>query len=51
MRFEFRAEVFNAFNHPAFGNPGNFFGAGNFGVISSTITDPRELQLALKFYF
>lgn len=51
MRFEFRAEAFNAFNHPAFGNPASFFGAGNFGQISSTITDPRELQLALKFYF
>ncbi len=51
MRFEFRAEAFNAFNHPAFGNPASFFPSGNFGQISSTITDPRELQLALKFYF
>jgi carboxypeptidase family protein len=51
MRFEFRAEAFNAFNHPAFGNPASFFPAGNFGQISSTIIDPRELQLALKFYF
>lgn len=51
MRFEFRAEAFNAFNHASFGNPASFFPAGNFGQISSTIIDPRELQLALKFYF
>ncbi|HXM95115.1 MAG TPA: TonB-dependent receptor [Candidatus Dormibacteraeota bacterium] len=51
MRFEFRVELFNAFNHPAFGNPASFFPSGNFGQISSTITDPRELQFALKFYF
>lgn len=51
MKFEFRAEAFNAFNHADFGNPNSFFGGGGFGVITSTIIDPRELQLALKFYF
>ena len=50
MHFEFRAEAFNVFNHANFSNPGSFFNSG-FGVISSTIGDPRELQLALKFYF
>ena len=51
MRFEFRAEAFNALNHASFGNPSAFFPSGSFGTISSTIIDPRELQLALKFYF
>ena len=51
MRFEFRAEAFNLFNHADFSNPAGFFPAGNFGQISSTIIDPRELQFALKFYF
>jgi hypothetical protein len=57
MRFEFRAEAFNAFNHANFSNPNSFFAPftigpnGSFGKIQSTIGDPRELQLALKFYF
>lgn len=51
MRFEFRAEAFNALNHASFGNPSSFFPSGSFGTISSTVIDPRELQLALKFYF
>ncbi|MDP9159924.1 MAG: TonB-dependent receptor [Acidobacteriota bacterium] len=51
IRFEFRAEAFNALNHASFGNPSSFFPSGSFGTISSTVIDPRELQLALKFYF
>jgi hypothetical protein len=57
MRFEFRAEAFNAFNHANFSNPNSFYApftigpGGSFGKIQSTIGDPRELQLALKFYF
>jgi hypothetical protein len=54
MRFEFRAEFFNAFNHANFSNPGSFFTGGTgsgFGFISSTVGDPRIIQFALKFYF
>jgi hypothetical protein len=56
MRFEFRAEAFNVFNLANSSDPNSFFapftlGPGGFGAISSTIGDPRELQLALKFYF
>lgn len=54
MRFEFRAEAFNAFNHPRFSGPDTNFGPGTantFGRISSTANGPRELQLGLKFYF
>jgi len=54
MRFEFRAEFFNAFNHANFSNPGSFFAGGaggGFGIISSTIGDPRIVQFALKLYF
>jgi Carboxypeptidase regulatory-like domain/TonB dependent receptor len=54
MRLEFRAEAFNAFNHPHFAGPNTTFGPGTantFGRISSTINSSRELQLGLKFYF
>ncbi len=45
---EFRAEMFNAFNHAQFTNPSANTGAGpNFGRISGTMP-PRLVQMALK---
>ena len=51
MRLEFRAESFNTFNHPHFQGPNANVGSSDFGIISSTVNSPRELQLALKLYF
>jgi Carboxypeptidase regulatory-like domain/TonB dependent receptor len=51
MHLEFRAEAFNVFNHPQFQGPDAIVGDSNFGVITSTVNNPRELQLALKLYF
>lgn len=52
MRFEFRAEAFNVFNHPQFGSVDTGLGDGSFGTISSTVdSSQRQLQLGLKFYF
>ena len=55
-RLEFRAEVFNLTNHPTFALPGslNFTDTKNFAQITRTRNnpnDPREIQLALKFYW
>jgi len=62
-QLQFRAEFFNAFNHPNFGNPSvDVSSPGSFGKVSNTLApilgtdsggpgDPREIQLALKLYF
>ena len=57
MRFEFRAEFLNAFNHPTFDSPNTFCGgspgaacAPGMGVIGGSEGE-RNIQLALKLYF
>jgi hypothetical protein len=48
---EFRAEFYNALNHPQFASPDSNFTSPTFGVISSTSVNARVGQLALKFSF
>jgi hypothetical protein len=50
-RLELRAEFFNAFNHPSFGNPTTSFTSANFGVILGDTVNPRLIQFGLKFTF
>ena len=50
-RFQFRAEVFNVFNHAQFAAPGTAVGSPTFGVITSTVKSSRQVQLALKYVF
>lgn len=45
---EFRAEVFNVTNTPAFAQPNGSFGSAAFGSITATTTDPRVVQFAVK---
>ena len=49
---QFRAEIFNVFNHTNYSNPDGGFSDGptSFGKIA-TAGDPRLLQFALKFFF
>jgi hypothetical protein len=47
---EFRVQLFNAFNHPNFQQPGNWLGTETFGVISNA-DDGREIEVALKYTF
>lgn len=48
---EFRADFFNAFNTPWWGNPVTNIQSGAAGEITSTQNLPRYIQLALKFFF
>jgi len=50
-RLEFRAEFFNIPNHPLFGIPGASPGTSNYGLISGTAIDSRQLQFGLKYMF
>jgi len=48
---QFRAEAFNLFNHAVFAAPDSTVGDSNFGTVSSTANNPRQLQFALKLTF
>jgi len=48
MKFQFRADFFNLFNHVNFNAPSTFIPGG--GLINSS-QDARQMQFALKFYF
>jgi hypothetical protein len=50
-QLEFRGELFNAFNHPQFANPGSSLGTGSFGQVTSTRADNRQIQFGLRYEF
>jgi hypothetical protein len=51
QNLQFRFEAFNVPNHPNFAIPGGSLQSTTFGVITSTATDMRQLQLSLKYIF
>jgi hypothetical protein len=52
MGLDFRAEMFNLFNHAQFGLPAaNINAPSQFGLVSSTVNNPRLVQFGLKLTF
>ena len=57
IRIQFRAEVFDLFNHANFGRPGNTVGTPSFGRITSTrfptgeSGSSRQIQFAVKVMY
>lgn len=49
-RIEFRAEMFDLFNHTNFTTVGNVIGTGSFGQLTAS-RDPRVIQFGLKALF
>ena len=45
---QFRAEFYNAFNHPQFANPSTTLGP-TFAYITATSVNPRIIQFGLKY--
>jgi len=48
---EFRTEAFNLPNHPIWSPPGRQLRQPDYGVITSTRIDSRQIQFALKVVF
>jgi hypothetical protein len=48
---QFRAEAFNLTNSPSFNAPGTNIDTATGGVVTSTISAPRNVQFGLKFAF
>ena len=48
---QLRADFFNTLNHPNFAGPNNAYGTATFGRIFAMSTNPRVVQLALRFSF
>lgn len=51
VKSEIRVETFNLTNTATFGIPNTNFSSPNFGVVGSTVSTARQIQLGLKLLF
>src|SRR5579884_655396 len=51
VNLRFLTEFFNVWNHPAFANPATTLGTATFGTITSTVSNARIIQFALKLEY
>lgn len=50
-RLQFRYEAFNFLNTPQFGAPSRTLGSSDFGRVTGTVINNREMQFGLKYLF
>jgi hypothetical protein len=48
---QFRAECYNAMNHPSFDVPNTTPTSGSFGISTAVVSEPRNWQFALKLKY
>ncbi len=48
---QFRADLFNTFNHPDFNPPSATVGSGSNGRVTSTSVESRQVQFGLRLFF
>jgi hypothetical protein len=51
LRFQFRAEFFNALNHVNLGTPNRFVNTPQFGTITEATTPGRQIQFSARISF
>jgi hypothetical protein len=51
LKFQVRAEAFNALNHTNLGTPNRFVNTPQFGTITEAATPGREIQLSVRVSF
>lgn len=51
INFAVRGEFFNAWNHASFANPNSGIGNSNFGSVTATQHDPRQVQIGANLSF
>jgi hypothetical protein len=51
LNLQLRVDAINAFNHPIWGVPNSCENCQNFGVVTSTVNNARQVQLSAKIVF
>jgi hypothetical protein len=51
LHMKFEAQFLNAFNRVQFGPPGLQVGGTNFGQVTSTLNNPRQIQFSLRITY